>query len=303
MRRPSMLAPGLLLLAACAAPPGPRLQHPDLDEASGLTASRRYPGVFWTHNDSGGDARLFAVTADGRTVGTVDVEGATATDWESITTDDAGHLYVGDIGNNWSTRRDLVVYRLREPDPRRGGAVKVDRAIRFRFPDQTAFPDPARGFDCEALFWAPHPQTGQGTLYTLTKRRSDRRTSLYRFDDLSGGAEVVLTRVGEPFEVGGDPARYGGMVTAADATPDGRQLVVLTYHALFVFERPSPTDDRYLTRLVNRVELDQDVTVQAEAVAWDGDEVVIANEQRRMFRLRRPRARRTAAFPTARDLR
>ncbi len=297
-----MIAAGALLVG-CAKPPGPRLQHPDLDEASGLTASRRHPGVFWTHNDSGGDARLFAVTADGRTVGTVEVRGATVHDWESITTDDAGHLYVGDVGNNWSKRRDLVVYRLREPDPRAGGAAEVDRAIRFRFPDQTAFPDPDRGFDCEALFWAPHPQTGQGTLYTLTKRRSDRRTSLYRFDDLSGGAEIVLTRIGEPFEVGGDPARYGGMVTAADATPDGRLLVVLTYHALFVFERPSPSDDRYLSRPLNRVDLDQDVTVQAEAVAWDGDEVVIANEQRRMFRLRRPRARRTAAFPTARELR
>ncbi|RYG42513.1 hypothetical protein EON79_18735, partial [bacterium] len=59
-----MLA-ALLLLQS---PPIARIALPVIDEGSGIVASRRYPGVFWTHNDSGDAARFFAIKADGTAV-------------------------------------------------------------------------------------------------------------------------------------------------------------------------------------------------------------------------------------------
>ena len=40
-----------------------RLNQPALEESSGLVASRKYPGIFWSINDSGHKPELFAVDA------------------------------------------------------------------------------------------------------------------------------------------------------------------------------------------------------------------------------------------------
>jgi sporulation protein YlmC with PRC-barrel domain len=37
------------------------VSNTDLDEASGLCASRQFPGILYTHNDKGGQNRIFAI--------------------------------------------------------------------------------------------------------------------------------------------------------------------------------------------------------------------------------------------------
>ncbi|MEZ6192975.1 MAG: hypothetical protein R3C45_17010 [Phycisphaerales bacterium] len=44
------------------------MTHPPLNELSGIVRSRAYPGVWWVHNDSGDEPRLFAINAEGRLV-------------------------------------------------------------------------------------------------------------------------------------------------------------------------------------------------------------------------------------------
>ena len=61
---------------ALGAPPTAIFDSRDIDESSGIVMSRQYPGIFWTHNDSGDLARLFAVRANGQLVAQVRVKGA-----------------------------------------------------------------------------------------------------------------------------------------------------------------------------------------------------------------------------------
>src|SRR4051795_143863 len=86
-----------------------------ITEASGVVASRTYPGIFWTHND-GNDGVLFAIHRDGSLVGCAKLD-VKVRDWEDIANDHDGNLYVGDIGNNSENRKHVMVYRIREPDP------------------------------------------------------------------------------------------------------------------------------------------------------------------------------------------
>ena len=70
------------------------------------------------------------------------------TDWEDLTHDNNGNLYIGEFGNNANKRRDLkiYIYNLRTQD--------LD-SILYAYPDQTQFP-PApeyRNFDMEGFFW------------------------------------------------------------------------------------------------------------------------------------------------------
>ena len=81
------------------------IDTPLITEASGLAGSRVNPGVLWTHNDSGGLPRVFALDLTGHLLGTWNLPGVNANDYEDIAVGpgpEAGvsYLYVGDIGDN-----------------------------------------------------------------------------------------------------------------------------------------------------------------------------------------------------------
>ena len=115
-------------------------------EASGIVKSRRHPGVFWVHNDSGNPPSLFAIRADGRIVREFRLA-VPNIDWEDIAIDDHGHLYLGDIGNNLGALPIRAIYRIDEPDPAPTGRTAAQAARPSR-----AMPFP-RGnrFDAESL--------------------------------------------------------------------------------------------------------------------------------------------------------
>jgi hypothetical protein len=258
-----------------------RISSGRIREPSGLVRSRTYPGIFWTHGDSGDKPRIFAIDAGGELIAEFEVEGARHRDWEDIAIDDSGHLYVGDFGNNANTRRDLVVYRIPEPDPSKGeGSADADLALAFRYADQERYPDLRRmNFDAEALFWM------EGALHILTKHRTDRRSTLYRLAATPGATEASLEPVARLELSTGCPSLLGN-VTAADLHEDGRHLALLTYRALFILVR-SPEGEQPF-RIVRRITLRSHRTRQVESVAWDGDELIIGNEQGILFRIPAP---------------
>lgn len=266
------------------------LTHGPLKEVSGITRSS-YPGIFWVHNDSGDEARIFAIRLDGEPVIPPFMEkrfedkvwpglavlNAWNVDWEDVTTD-GDHLYICEMGNNGNARRDLGVYVLAEPNPL---AVDRTRALRFlpiRYPDQEAYPGGEWHFDCEALFIA------DGKLHFLTKHRRtgqikgwEAGTKLYRLDTESTDRENLLTLVGESTGV--------ALPTSADMSPDGERLAVLTYSAVWLFERPEEGGD-WLHGSASHLELDRERVGINEAITWADDQtLLIANEDRKLFRV------------------
>src|SRR5690606_23516053 len=92
-----------------------RLDHESLGESSGLAASQRHAGVFWTHNDGGNPPLLYAIRRRGELLAEVPVA-VRNIDWEDIAVAD-GSLYLADIGNNARRRDQVQVYQFSEPDP------------------------------------------------------------------------------------------------------------------------------------------------------------------------------------------
>src|ERR687890_1007828 len=97
------------------------LEDRSIDESSGIVASRRNPGLFWTHNDSGDGPLVYAFDRAGRSRGAWRVEGAQARDWEDIAAGRGpepgrAYLYAGDIGDNEERREFVTVYRFPEPE-------------------------------------------------------------------------------------------------------------------------------------------------------------------------------------------
>ncbi|MBV69991.1 MAG: hypothetical protein CMH52_01455 [Myxococcales bacterium] len=263
-----------------------------LPEASGLARSRKNVGVFWTHNDSGSAPILYATTARGRLLAEIELLGASSVDWEAVAADDRGSLYIADFGNNGNHRRNLSIHVISEPKIQSTAdevirmAIPVHRSIQFRYPDQTAFPPKMRNYDAEALFWGPSPKLGRPTLFLLTKHRSDRRTKLYRFDSVDGQRDSqALTLVAET-DLKGD-LKGRGLVTGAAIHDDGRRIAVLTYYAIYIFQRSIKGDD-YLAELLSTIELNLDEMKQVEAISWVGHSLFVSNEQAEIFLIDNP---------------
>jgi hypothetical protein len=213
-----------------------RIEEEALDESSGLAASRRNPGLYWTHNDSGDGPFLYALDAEGRRRGVWRVAGARAEDWEDIAAGPGPepgrpYLYVGDIGDNGRRRPHVSVYRL--PEPAVAGADAAARAdspratepaeeIRLKYPDGR--------HNAEALL--VHPSTGD--LYVVVKDSSPA-CGVYRLRAAQVAAGVnTLERVGE-FR---SPSLLGSIVTGGDISPDGRRVIICDYLSAYELRLP-----------------------------------------------------------------
>lgn len=188
----------------------------DLTEASGLVASAQHDGVFWTHNDSGDTARLYAIDGSGASAGTLTLTGAIPEDWEDIARD-GSTLFVGDIGDNDRTRDEVAIWRAEEPTTLDADGSAGASRMTLRYPDGP--------HDAEAL--VHH----DGALWILTKDADG--AAVYRAaDPTADDQELELMAVLDlPEEAGA-----GAEVTAADVSPDGAELFVRTEGAVLVYD-------------------------------------------------------------------
>ena len=263
-----------------------RVEHDALNEVSGIEKSV-LGDFYWVHNDSGDEARLFAIDADAGVlrppyipVSAADwpghvIDSAWNFDWEDIALAD-GVLYIADVGNNGNARRDLGVYVVNEPDPLAIPKMRTLRFLPVRYPDQQHYPATLWHFDCEAVFVA------DGRLYFITKHRRpgeiggfEAGAKLYRLDTSLTDRENVLTLVGTHKDI--------FRATGADLSPDGSRLAVSTYDALWIFDRPEHGDN-WLSGTAWRLDLDRQVVKQLEAVTWDdAASLRLVNENRDMM--------------------
>ncbi len=244
------------------------LAHEPIREASGIVRSRRYSEVYWVHNDSENLPLIFAVRRDGSLIREYKVA-IPNVDWEDIAIDDRGHLYIGEIGNNGGMLPLRAVYQIDEPDPFHDetGERKLTGAWYYRF-------QPDRRFDAESLVI-------DGDRALIVAKTFDRRDAEIYAIPLKSPAPLLRPIV--PEKVGVLPG-FTHPATGAGLSADGQRLVVCSYDAVAAYDKLKPNDkDGWALRRLLSFESDN----QIEAVAWDGDDVLLAGENRGIFRIRR----------------
>jgi len=202
-----------------------RLKNANIDESSGVACSRRNPGFFWTHNDSGGDGRVYLFDAGGRNLGSCLLEDTLPFDFEdmfSFQTDGKSYLVLCDVGNNGRAAAIQLMYVIEEPpfDPEKGvtvDQVPVVQTIAYSYEDDHR--------DCEAVGIDPTDKT----ILFVTKERTS-------------ACYVYALGWPKPNPTKASSARHIGTlkipaVTAMDVSPDGRRAVVLTYKHAYEFVR------------------------------------------------------------------
>jgi hypothetical protein len=82
----------------------------ELKEISGLESIN--DSLFIGHNDGGNDPLLYVMNQEGKILKSCKIYNAKNTDWEDLTKDDKGNLYIADIGNNANKRKKVRILKV-----------------------------------------------------------------------------------------------------------------------------------------------------------------------------------------------
>jgi len=191
-----------------------------INETSGLEILN---DVFVTHNDSGGEPSLYFFNLNGEITDSKKLEEKSFweiynNDWEDITADE-DYIYIADTGNNFGTRDNLSIIKVKIAD------FSVDSKIDIFYSDQESFfPSSKHKYDAEALLII------QDKIALFSKDRESLNTDLYLIDkttkekqELSSVANFNVNSL----ITGGDYNSDTGILALVSYSSEGEQYLIL----------------------------------------------------------------------------
>jgi hypothetical protein len=265
------MAPSPGLCQSHYAPPedAGALGEPALIETSGLTASLRARDVLWAHNDSGDEARLYAVSTDGRALARLTLPGVRAVDFEDIDAAPCPHLdgpclWVADTGDNDRERAQVTLYAVPEPAlnpnlaPQELEAAPI-AALPLRFPDGPV--------NVEALMVSP-----AGDRAWLFEKVNGDRARLFAHPGPFVHNQLQLVEHVASFDAPGAPINRGKSITSADLHPSGRRFLLRVYTGTYEYRLASDQRVEDLAQIIPLIAGAGPLTEpQGEAVCYNDD--------------------------------
>lgn len=239
-----------------------------LKEVSGIVVNGN-SNLIWMLEDSGNANAIYGVDDKGQQQRKVTIAQTQNVDWEDITKDKEGNLYIGDFGNNDNERKDLAIYKIAK-DSLKNESVIPSYKVSFAYPEQTEFPPKKTEmfYDVEAFV------VYKNNFYLFTKNRSkgfEGTTFLYKVPNQAGFHQAQL--LGR-FKADGD--FQNAAITSAGISPDERKVVLLSHSQIWIFEKF--TSDNFFSGKVNRVNLQH--FSQKEAICFkDNKTLLIVDEK------------------------
>ena len=237
-----------------------------LKEISGIAYANI---LLYAIEDSGNPNEVVVIDSLANITRTILITNVENTDWEDLTFDRNGNLYIGDFGNNDNMRKDLAIYKINQTDLK-SDKVNVAYKITFYFPEQTDFPPKKKDlfFDVEAFF------EYDNYFYLFTKNRSrgfDGTSYIYKVPNSPGHHSATLIK-----KIKTCSDYHNCAITSATISPDGSKFILLSHSKVWLFENFSKdniTDGKMSELNLNHYS-------QKESVCFkDNDLLLIADEK------------------------
>lgn len=223
-----------------------------VNESSGLVYLAQ-DSTLLTHNDSGGAPHIYQIDLSGKLLNTYPISQAKNIDWEDISADEQGNLYIGDIGNNSHQHRDLCIYQVNK---------KIDAVLQkipIHYPEKQTVPD------AEAMFVA------QDSIYVFTKNLD------------KSGTDLFVRKIGDT----ADTLQFKSHInlrtpiTGAAINPQKNKFVLISYGKIYYFRiiehQIDFSNPLYCLKFPHK---------QTESIAFlDENVVIITNEQGEIYRV------------------
>ncbi|MDX2303201.1 MAG: hypothetical protein NW226_10395 [Microscillaceae bacterium] len=248
------------------------VENDEIDEASGLAASRNHPGALWTHNDSGAKSRIFLIDESGKTLGQVSLKGIDMRDWEDISIGPGPkkgiqYLYIAEIGDNEGKFKTKMIYRFPEPQTRKlKPPFKIELGKKDFETIEIKYPDGKR--DAETLMIDPLTSD----IYIISKREDS--VHVYRMDNPQKPSKkpITMQKTGQ---------LHFFKAVAGNISPDGTEILVKNYANIYYWRRdPQESVAEALKRKPVRLPYLREP--QGEAITWktDGSAFYTLSEER-----------------------
>ncbi len=239
-----------------------------LGENSGIVTIK--DSTIWLIEDRGNKDELYKVNFKGNLLRELKVKNAKNHDWEDLAEDKEGNIYIGDFGNNSNKRKDLVIYKIPNPEFEKGDKIDAEK-IKFSYPDQKDYPPVVAelNYDAEAFFYH------KDFLYVITKNRTipfSGEAFIYKIPAMPGEHSAEL--VGKFITCKQDVICQ---VTAADISQDGSTIAILGYGKLFLF-----TDFKWDDFSKGKMKtINLGTTTQLESICFLNNETLLLSDEER----------------------
>tara|TARA_B110000902_G_scaffold176420_1_gene200122 strand:+ start:1140 stop:1985 length:846 start_codon:yes stop_codon:yes gene_type:complete len=237
----------------------------DLEEVSGVESARN-SSLIWMINDGGNQPKLFGVSKKGNIKREVYIKTKNR-DWEDLTSDEKGNIYIGDFGNNLSKRKNLRILKIDKMYLHKKDA-EVEK-IEFEYENQDKFSSKKKTlyFDAEAFFYF------KNYIYIFTKSRVKKeygKTFLYKFPAKEGNHIAKL--IGE-YENCNDLKCW---ITSADISDDGTKVALLSQKNILIFSDFKA--DNFLGGTVEKIKLEH--RTQKEGICFKGNKKLLITDEK-----------------------
>lgn len=212
-----------------------------------------HSNLIWTIEDSGNDSDLFGLDSSGKIVKKVAITNASNIDWEDLTSDKDGNIYIGDFGNNNEKRKHFRILKINHNDL--DNATAEAEIIDFTVPKKKY------SKDFEAFFLY------NNSFYIFSKETKKFITLMV---PNTPGKHVAVLR--SDFNLDGK----NNKITAADISDDGKSIVLLNHDK--VWKITNFKNDDFFSG--NIEELPFDNNSQKEGICFKNDAMVYITDER-----------------------
>lgn len=166
--------------------------------------------LIWTIQDSGNDSKLYGLNEKGSIEKTLIITNASNIDWEDLTSDKQGNLYIGDFGNNNEKRKIFRILKVKHEDLNK---KKVEAEI-----IEFTLPKKQKSKDFEAFFYL------NNSFYLISKET--KKFIIIKVPNKVGRHKAIIR---SDYNLDGKDNR----ITSADISENGKTIVLLNHDKLW----------------------------------------------------------------------
>ena len=220
-----------------------------------VSASEKIPNsnLIWVIEDSGNENILYGLETTGEISKYITLNEAKNIDWEDITADEYGNIYIGDFGNNNKKRTYFQIYKVYNKELENSTAKA--HTIQFTLPADT------KPKDFEAFF------IHKDIFYLFSKEH--KIFSVFTVPNAVGTHTATYI---SSLELEGKDTR----VTSADISFDGKSVVLLNHKRLWKFTDYDETN--FFSGKKEKLPFKHNS--QKEGICFKNDSILIITDER-----------------------
>lgn len=210
-----------------------------------------HSNLLWTIEDSGNKNNIYGLNLKGDILKDIDIKNSSNIDWEDLTSDEEGNLYIGDFGNNSKNRDDFTIYKVSDLSKDKTKAERINFIL----------PKDIKPKDFEAFFLF------NGYFYIFSKE--NKSSILFKVPNTIGLHTATL--IGKHSFDG-----KNNRITSADICDNGKTVVLLNHDKLW--QLTNFNDDNFFNGNIQELKFNH--SSQKEGICFkDANTVYITDER------------------------